>query len=446
MDFVCSVIVCVRHLVSHLHVCLSFIFFAFSSAQHCESAECPNCKLATLYFALTEAELKAEQDKLDAEYENRNGKQRAKTKVRKSTAQNPVQCMATAMSCYGEADGGNCPHCRDLAKNGLLAQVQTPNDVSSPCSCKFCKETCTFGPFRLSQMANLLRDIADANSNSNGGANSNSNGGGFSALMEGLQNSHARGLQSLTLQGVADPSYDEQCGATADILTEFDFDSTADQNAIRTEMGNPTRERANGERINPPTAGPGHRYYANSLSQSGTGPARSIGSIQRTQQQQQQQQARHGPGMSVGQAGQGTAVSGANSTNHPPPPPQLPVRHPPPPQPLAQPQPPTNQPQQANGTPSQGRAKRMIKVCKRAAKDPSLGSNKKRTYGIVKRDLHNRENLAYNMAKDAPDTALKDSDDEGGGEKKTESQEWVEEAVEEYEEREEEEMRKARMP
>mgnify|MGYP004064891043 CR=1 FL=1 len=88
----------------------------------------------------------------------------------------------------------------------------------------------------------------------------------------------------------------------------------------------------------------------------------------------------------------------------------------------------------------------MIKACKRAAKDPGLGSNKKRTLGIVKRDLYNRDNLAYNMAIDAPDTALGDSDDEGGGEKKTESQEWVEEAVEEYEEREEEEMRKARMP
>ena len=118
--------------------CASFIFFAFLSLQHCKSAECPKCKQASLYFTLTDAELKAEQDRLDAEYEARKkaatkGKKGAKkTKVRKTAAHNPVQCMATAMSCYGQADGGNCPHCRDLAKSGLLAQIQTPDDANSP--------------------------------------------------------------------------------------------------------------------------------------------------------------------------------------------------------------------------------------------------------------------------------------------------------------------------
>ena len=85
----------------------------------------------------------------------------------------------------------------------------------------------------------------------------------------------------------------------------------------------------------------------------------------------------------------------------------------------------------------------MIRQCKRAAKDPNLGSSKKRIVRQVKRDLYNRKGLAYNIAKDALDTALKDSDDEGD---EGESQEWTEEAVEEYEEKEKEEARKARMP
>lgn len=119
--------------------------------QLCKSAECPSCKNMTLYFTKTLEQLKAEQEKLDKEYEVRKKKAKSKAgaKPRKSVAQRPVQCMATHMSCYGDPTGGNCPRCRDLASKGLLEGAQT-GDPNNPCSCPFCQETCTFGSFKVS--------------------------------------------------------------------------------------------------------------------------------------------------------------------------------------------------------------------------------------------------------------------------------------------------------
>ena len=125
------------------------------SIQQCKSAECPKCNMRTLYFTMTPEQLKAEQEKLDKEFERRKKKAASSSKSknsganpRSSKAKRYVQCMAAHMSCYGDPTGGNCPRCRDLASRGLLEEAQT-DDANNPCSCPFCQEKCTFGPFKV---------------------------------------------------------------------------------------------------------------------------------------------------------------------------------------------------------------------------------------------------------------------------------------------------------
>lgn len=304
-------------------------------------------------------------------------------------------------------------------------------------------------------MANIARRIDEekALESSRGGANTKV--GAFDALFGSLTSAAGRAQQDLANRGISDPSYDEQCGATANNFAEFQFDDVSQLNLVRQAMPNPSNRRADGSRIAPPPAGLGQRYYSNDLGRRGAqtmrmnfvggtgGNAGSVVAVANGAGTGASGGVVRGMAIAGGMAGPGRVVTGAGIKASGGVVRDLAVAGAgagglAQPQPQPQPQP-TQQshalvPQETqNSTPSQGRAKRMIKRAKERKKDPLASENEKRIAGIVKRDLNDRRyrsSHAYSIATDA--------DEEEGN-----SQDWFDEAAEDYVDKEQEERRKS---
>lgn len=291
---------------------------------------------------------------------------------------------------------------------------------------------------QLSQLGDIARKInleKKASESRSGGASPED--GAFDGLFSGLSSAYGRSQQEFLNRGITNPSYDQQCGVTADNFSEFEFDDASQLNSIRASMPNPSNRRSDGSRVTPPVAGQGQRFYSNGLGRQGT-------------QMQMNSSARvggastgggtRGAGGTAGGAGgmaiQASAGAGTGTMAPPHHQPHPHVQQQPQPHVQQQPQPHVQQQPQLhqqiqNSTPSQGRARRMLKHAKKQMKDPKATDDEKRIAGRVKRDLNNRQGLAYAVAKDA---------DENEEDEKESSQDWFVEAAGDYlaEEKEEE--------